>query len=230
MPATLSNVYTGTSGSSATSISATGVVVAAGERIVLCFSGTGFAQTGNTIAATSVDWGADTDVGTLITGSDIDQASVDFIEMWEIANPTADTRTLTVNYSPAGACLLTVWVVAGADAATDLATEIGTATTTHDVTVANVTDDDFILGGILVSGSWNGFDGGEGITADTDQTFAKHGSKDGADGTTGLFSGTSNSPRDNLIAAVRMPAAGAAANDDFVVDNPQRNRRRLRRA
>ena len=223
MPVTISNVYTGSSGSSATDLDVTSVVVAAGERIVVGFSGTGFAQTGNTIAATSVDWGADTDVGTLITGSDIDQASVDFCEMWEIDFPTPGTQTLTINYSPSGACLATVWVLSGAGPAVDVTTEVGTGLTAHDVTVPNVTADDFVLGMILYSGSNNGFVGGENITNDNDNTFADHGSKDGSLSTTGFFGGTTNSGRDNLICAVRIPPGSvvqALTNDNVFSADP----------
>lgn len=206
MPVTISNVYTGTSGSSSTSIDATGVVVASGERIIVGFSSTGFGADSG-IDATSVDWGTDTDVGTLVTGSNISGAA-GACEIWEIASPTAATRTLTVNYSAQAAMLVTVWVVAGADAATDVTTLIGSSITAHEVTVPNVTSADFIVGMALYSGSNNGFLGSEGITTDHDNTFADAGSKDGADGTTGRFGGSSNSARNSLVSAVRLPEAG----------------------
>jgi len=209
MAVTLSNTYLGDAGSSSTDVSATSVVVATGERIIVGFQ---TAVVGSdAVDVTSVDWGADTAVGTLVTSSNISAATVGAMEIWEIAAPAVATRTLTVNYDTAEATYVTVWVVAGADAATDVATLVGSSTTAHEVTVSNTTDDDFILGMFCISASNNGFLAGEGITAHQDLTFLKSGSKDGADGTTGRFGASSNSARDSLVSAVRIPDAAGTS-------------------
>lgn len=213
MPVTLSNSYAPVS-SGSTSTDAASVVVASGEKIVLV------AYLPEGTLGETVDWGADTDVGDLVGRSAV--SGFETVEIWEINSPTADTRTVTLNYDTTGDVGIGVFVFADAGACTDFSTNTTSAANTHTVSVANVTADDFMVDINVSSGN---IILGTNQTELFDRVTRQSSSKDGSLATVGEMTWTSGVARNTSAAAVRIPEASAPSGGVAPIFNNYKRRR-----
>lgn len=191
----LSNSY-GSASSGGVSTDLPNVVVAAGEKIVLV----AYLPTG--VQGTSVDWGADTDVGTLVGRRD--DASLGVQEIWEVNSPAAATRTLTLNYDTTGTVGIGAYVFSGAGPCSDF-TQGGTSSANeHTLSVPNTTSADFLVDMVASNGN---IVVGSNQTELFDDTTQQSSSKSGALSVVGQMTWTSGVARDTSAVACRVPAA-----------------------